>query len=539
MPVETTQTDELFTRFPDRIVVKAAAELHQFRRNGRILVVEPETASWMVMEPPQYRLVEALGHSPMFLDECCNILGPDPAQGKEFIGRLYLNQIVSFNHRFHYNPSIMWKDGPKLPHFFVVRTTNQCNYGCRYCYAGTGSQGEHMSARTMKMIIERVMAELPCPVPVFEFHGGEPLLNLPTILEAMEYGYSLVDKYQKNLQFLLQTNGSLLSEDVFKALDTYNVGIGVSLDGNEEIHNRNRVYHDGRGTYQDTMRGLNAARYYGNGTGVLCSIHRGEDYLPAFESMLEQGYDSFAIRSIFPGGRALEGLEFPEERNAIMAQGCLKVFEHLIRLNRRSGSKISVREVNFILYNITHKSRVNMCMRSPCGAGTSIASFNPHGDIFPCDDFTDMMEFRMGHITDNRPLPLMITESRAYKTLQSRAVEAIPRCRRCAWRHICCASCPVSAYTVHQTVMREDFLCGFFRRVIPEFIWRVAEDPQIISDFSEDGEVSLPDLKISFYHEKKARPKRKNPPPDQADVSGRRQRIPVPGGEVSSNQKRR
>lgn len=508
MLVEASKIQDLWRDLPGRVTVAAAPELHPFRKDGRVLVVEPETASWAVLEARQYRLIDALMHRPRSLEECLELLDLDPWAGKELLGQLYFNQIVSLNYRFFHNPTHMWEGSPRLPHFFVIRSTTECNFNCRYCYANTGSKGHPMPVNTMKTIIERVMAELPAPLPVFEFHGGEPLLNLPSILEAMEYGYSIVDKYRKNLQFLIQTNGSLITPQILKELEVYNVGVGISLDGSEEVHNRNRVFYDGRGTWQKVMQGLTTARQGGNGTGVLCSIHRAEDYLPAFEAMIEAGYDSFALRSIFPGGKALGGLDFPEERNAVMADACIKVFDRLIKINRRSGKRVQVREINFLLYNIAHKSRSNMCMRTPCGAGTAIASFNVKGDIFPCDDFTDMMEFRMGNIFDNRPLPMIISESRPYRNLQARTLSAIPHCRGCAWRNICCSACPVSAYTLYGNINREDFLCGFYRRVIPEFIWRVADSPQIIEEFSQGGKVSLPDLNPIFYNQKRARPKR-------------------------------
>ena len=68
-----------------------------------------------------------------------------------------------------------------------------------------------------------------------------------------------------SFQFAMQTNGTLLDEDWLTLLARHSVRIGVSCDGPQEVHDRERVDRSGRGSYTDVRRAiyLLAATYDG------------------------------------------------------------------------------------------------------------------------------------------------------------------------------------------------------------------------------------------------------------------------------------
>ena len=47
----------------------------------------------------------------------------------------------------------------------------------------------------------------------------------------------------------ITTNGTLLDEDKLDLLSGYDVSLKVSVNGPAELHDRNRVYRDGSGTF--------------------------------------------------------------------------------------------------------------------------------------------------------------------------------------------------------------------------------------------------------------------------------------------------
>jgi uncharacterized protein len=88
-------------------------------------------------------------------------------------------------------------------------------------------------------------------------HGGEPLLcpDLDSFFDTIRT--TTVDA---DVMFTVQTNGILLNAETATVLRRHGVRIGVSIDGNQMTHDRLRVLHDGRGSYDAVMRGLEAAR---------------------------------------------------------------------------------------------------------------------------------------------------------------------------------------------------------------------------------------------------------------------------------------
>jgi len=89
-------------------------------------------------------------------------------------------------------------------------------------------------------------------------HGGEPLLLGFTKLEYLIY--SLRDALPDECSISLQTNGILINKKILDLCFNTRTTISVSLDGPKDIHDKNRVGHTGKGTYQKVLEGLNLLR---------------------------------------------------------------------------------------------------------------------------------------------------------------------------------------------------------------------------------------------------------------------------------------
>jgi uncharacterized protein len=88
-----------------------------------------------------------------------------------------------------------------------------------------------------------------------DFHGGEPLmLGLSRFDELCT---RLTQKLEgTNVEFGLQTNGTLISDAWIDLFEKHKVGVGVSIDGPAEVHDKFRIDHKNRGTYARTLKGI-------------------------------------------------------------------------------------------------------------------------------------------------------------------------------------------------------------------------------------------------------------------------------------------
>lgn len=89
-------------------------------------------------------------------------------------------------------------------------------------------------------------------------HGGEPLLLGFTKLEYLIL--SLRDALPDECSISLQTNGILINKKILDLCSNTRTTISVSIDGPKDIHDKNRVGHTGKGTYDTVLKGLNHLR---------------------------------------------------------------------------------------------------------------------------------------------------------------------------------------------------------------------------------------------------------------------------------------
>src|SRR5262249_59262022 len=80
------------------------------------------------------------------------------------------------------------------------------------------------------------------------FFGGETLLNFPMLRSSVEYAKRKCAEVGKHVEFSLTTNATLLTDSVVDFLAEHKVGMTISIDGDRELHDKMRVYSDGRGS---------------------------------------------------------------------------------------------------------------------------------------------------------------------------------------------------------------------------------------------------------------------------------------------------
>ncbi len=95
----------------------------------------------------------------------------------------------------------------------------------------------------------------------FVFHGGEPLLcDKIFFTDFVQKANTLFKKSSITCDFIIQTNGLLLTEEWCELFNRLRIRVGISLDGYKEINDKNRIDHKGRGSYDKIIFGLKIAQ---------------------------------------------------------------------------------------------------------------------------------------------------------------------------------------------------------------------------------------------------------------------------------------
>jgi uncharacterized protein len=131
----------------------------------------------------------------------------------------------------------------------------------------------------------------------FVWHAGEPLTaGVP----FYQHAFDLMRRYNtRGLKVTnsIQTNGTLISEQWSELFKVYEVGVGLSVDGPEFLHDRQRMNWGGRGSHRETMRGFTILQRYGIVPGAICVLTRESLRYPEklFAFFLEAGFRQIAF----------------------------------------------------------------------------------------------------------------------------------------------------------------------------------------------------------------------------------------------------
>ena len=154
-----------------------------------------------------------------------------------------------------------------------------CNLDCEYCFYlekkalfGSGEQ-YRMAEAILSRFIANYIASQPTPVVEFVWQGGEPtLLGIDFFRRVIELQKPYAG--QKTITNSLQTNGTLLTDEWCEFLKKHNFMTGISLDGPKEIHDRYRRDPNGKGTFEQVMRGLRLLQKHNVEYNVLACVAR-------------------------------------------------------------------------------------------------------------------------------------------------------------------------------------------------------------------------------------------------------------------------
>lgn len=164
----------------------------------------------------------------------------------------------------------------------ILKMTERCNLNCSYCYFFNGKDPSYkerpaiIAQNNIKKLIDFLIKgidDLSLTKIVIGFHGGEPLIFKKTSFNQLcvalkeNLGQKIV------LSFSLQTNGLLIDHEWLEIFQKHKIDIGISIDGPKDFHDKYRVDHKGRGSYDRLIHKINMMNEKNIRFGVLSVIN--------------------------------------------------------------------------------------------------------------------------------------------------------------------------------------------------------------------------------------------------------------------------
>ena len=378
---------------------------------------------------------------------------------------------------------------PTTLHIFVV--SKSCNFNCIYCQAGELDSKEefYMSKEIAKKAVD-IALESPSRYLTFEFQGGEPLTNFDTIKYIIEYSKS--NCKDKNIEYNLVSNLTLLTDEIIDFLKENNVSICTSIDGNRQLQNINRPYRR-KDSYNETINKLkklkeNQIKVNAIETTTKYNLDKSKELVDEY---IKLGLDSIFIRPLTKLGKAEKNWNKIGYSSTEFLSFYKKTLDYIIEKNK-AGIFLSEGHSSIFLKKILLNAPVNyMELRSPCGGAIGQIAYYYDGNIYTCDEGRMLSEmgddsFKLGDVFENNYKDLMQSDCTKTMCIAS-CLECLPYCNSCVYMPYC-GACPVINLAQDNNIFvrnPNEYRCEIYKGILDILFAYIENQPENIDIFKK------------------------------------------------------
>lgn len=334
-----------------------------------------------------------------------------------------------------------------------------CNLACKYCYyleknkLYPTAQRHLMSDEMLEQFTREYIEAQTMNQVLFTWHGGEPLLRS---IDFYRKALSLQQKYAggKRIDNVIQTNGTLLTDEWCEFFAQNHWLVGISIDGPQPDHDHYRLTAAGKPSWQKVMQGIKLLKKHGvewNAMAVV-NAYNVNHPLEFYRFFKGNGCQFLQFTPIVErltrheDGRTLASLADKDEISLSEASVAPEQWGYFLSAIfdewvRKDVGKIFVEIFDCTLANWMGISPGICAYSKECGhAGV----MEHNGDVYSCDHFV-FPEYKLGNIRDHSLIDMLYGEQQQeFSRLKH---SSLPRqCKECDMEFACHGECPKNRF---------------------------------------------------------------------------------------------
>ena len=334
-----------------------------------------------------------------------------------------------------------------------------CNLACKYCYyleknnLYQNTPRHLMSDEMLEQFTREYIEAQTMPQVLFTWHGGEPLMRS---IDFYKKALALQKKYAhgKQIDNVIQTNGTLLTDEWCEFFAKNHWLVGISIDGPQEYHDHYRVTPAGKPSWEKVMQGISLLKKHRvewNAMAVV-NAYNAEHPLEFYHFFRDNGCQYLQFTPIVErlteheDGRTLASLaddrEIPLADASVTPQQwgnfLCTIFDDWVR---HDVGKTFVEIFDCTLANWMGVLPGICAYSKECGhAGV----MEHNGDVYSCDHFV-FPEYKLGNIRDQSLIDMLYGEKQqVFSRLKH---TSLPRqCKECDMEFACHGECPKNRF---------------------------------------------------------------------------------------------
>jgi uncharacterized protein len=333
----------------------------------------------------------------------------------------------------------------------TVALTMNCNLACSYCFEDHFRAGQNMTAETADRLIDYVVREQIERGREVEirFYGGEPLLALPILKRIAGVLGERAQAAGTKFSCSMVSNATLLNRQVVEELLPYGLtSVQITLDGPPEIHNSQRPFVSGKGSFATIL--ANLLEVY-----ELVTLKPGGNFTrdnyrafpAALDAMLEAGIDPAKVGAVqFGAVHPKAGGYDPQ------GAGCFANDEPWL-----SEAQLYLREET-----IARGFKVDPVAMGICSVElTDNLVVNWDGSLYKCPVFMGWPELSIGNLTDG-----IDDYSQSHKL----GLWQNDECLDCAYLPLCFGGCRLIPKLNHGVIDRVNCRRNHYDQILPALV---------------------------------------------------------------------
>ncbi len=312
-----------------------------------------------------------------------------------------------------------------------LHVTNACNLRCTYCYVAKSDEAmtEEIGLAAIDAVFRSALANDYRAVWL-KYGGGEASLNLALVDRMQRHALGLGTRLGIAVHGKVLSNGTVLTTRRLQHIRDLGLGLMVSLDGMEAIHDQQRPTIAGRGSFRLALASLERALALGLCPDVSITVTGASVAgLPDLLRWILPRDLPFSINFVRPLERGVSRQELQLDERRII-DGMRAAFAVIAEnLPRRS-----------LLGALLDRAHLGAAHERTCAAGQNYLVIDHQGRIATC-------QMELAHPVADLSTPDPLALIRADRSgVQNLPVDQKEGCRTCEWRYWCAGGCAVATY---------------------------------------------------------------------------------------------
>lgn len=351
----------------------------------------------------------------------------------------------------------------------VLILTEQCNLRCRYCFIEKNllckQIHESMTPQIAQRAIQYFSEQLsPDVEPSFIIYGGEPLLNWKSIKIILETIDSLKElkRLPSNCHISINTNGTLITDEIAKTLSKYGVTVSISIDGNR-AQNIDRVCANGTESFDCVLEGIQMCRDHNVKFGIS---------ITATPKMISQFGDAIDfVVNLKPAKVGINPLLAAGELYSDYGKDLCNMMIHAMKTLNENDIEED-RLTDRISYLKSRHLKYYDCSATK---GEQIV-ITPDGKVGICHEFIGSRDFFISDIWCKDRL----SDNTVMRQWMHRTPFTMDKCEGCMALGVCGGGCPANAFNIYGNIMEMDTNCCSLSKKLVEWYFTEYSIPEEI-----------------------------------------------------------